>query len=508
MRNRFNPDHVNLGVISLVNLALFKNVFGMFFWSDDFHHLLVNSNTWFFDAFTYKLQAWANPNLYRPTTNLFYQFNLRIFGLYAFYWHVEMLVIAILSSIFLYKTIRLFFDNRKVALCSALLFSVLPLRVEPASWLANICDTFLVFFGILSIYFLVKFLSQGGGLNLRLSLAAFLLALLSKEPAIALLPVLFLVMVSYLGFSRPAFTHYARYLGLGSAYVLLRYAYSSFMTSHGYTNFGYSNPTISTYSPENLKDKSVEFLPRLFDLPTVLSGRQTGIILISAAVAVCLLGVLILYREKLSMVTWSFFIGLALTFCPILVSLNTPYLADRYLYFSSVGLAVVLAATLMFFSRVHRIVFGSLVAVTLIVTALYFTVTTRYMDVLQDESDFSYRFVQAEKPYANVDIDLLLVPYLYQQKIFGLWDVSGLIVSEPSHPNSIATVFYHSDHHINTMSRVYITDKNYVISATRERIEITNGFTYDDQPQILKDHQGQELFYFDGEKIRPLDRLS
>jgi hypothetical protein len=499
---------VNIGVIGAVNLALFKNVFGMFFWSDDFHHLLVNSNTWFFDAFTYKLQAWANPNLYRPTTNLFYQFNLRFFGLYAIYWHVEMLIIIILSSIFLYKTIHLLFDNRKVALCSALFFSVLPLRVEPASWLANVCDTLLIFFGVLCIYFLVKFLKRGAGINLKLSLAAFLLALLSKEPAIALLPILFLIIVSYLGISRMAIFHYARYLGIGSAYVLLRYAYSNFMTSHGYTAPRYSNPTISTYSPENIKAKSMEFLPRLFDLPTVLTTRQTGIILIASGCAVFLLGALIVYRERRSVVTQGFFIGMALVFLPILVSLNTPYLADRYLYFSSVGLAIVLAAGLMFFSRVSRIIFGGLLGVTLVVSSFYFVVTTKYMDVLRDESNLSYRFVQAERAYPNVDIDLLLVPYLYQQKVFGLWDVSGLIVSEPSHPNSIAQVFYHSDRQINTLSRVYITDMNYVINATRERIEIINGFSYDDQPGILNEYRGKDLFYFDGEKIRPLDRLS
>jgi hypothetical protein len=230
--------------------------------------------------------------------------------------------------------------------------------------------------------------------------------------------------------------------------------------------------------------------------------------LIASGCAVFLLGALIVYRERRSVVTQGFFIGMALVFLPILVSLNTPYLADRYLYFSSVGLAIVLAAGLMFFSRVSRIIFGGLLGVTLVVSSFYFVVTTKYMDVLRDESNLSYRFVQAERAYPNVDIDLLLVPYLYQQKVFGLWDVSGLIVSEPSHPNSIAQVFYHSDRQINTLSRVYITDMNYVINATRERIEIINGFSYDDQPGILNEYRGKDLFYFDGEKIRPLDRLS
>ncbi|MBI3619337.1 tetratricopeptide repeat protein [Candidatus Peregrinibacteria bacterium] len=134
-----------------------------------------------------------DPELYIPLTFVSYQFDYLIGGLSPLLYHAHNLALHIANALIVFWLAMLLIRRKDLAVSCALLFLVHPLNAEAVAWAAARKDLQSAFFSLLAFGTYIVFVRSEKRLWYRLSIAAFLLALLSKVTAI-LLPLLLLAL--------------------------------------------------------------------------------------------------------------------------------------------------------------------------------------------------------------------------------------------------------------------------------------------------------------------------
>ncbi|RLB31834.1 MAG: hypothetical protein DRH11_12700 [Deltaproteobacteria bacterium] len=129
---------------------------------------------------------------YRPLVNLTYTIDFKIWGLKPMGFRMTNLLLHIATCLLLYQFLMLLTEKRIGALWAVLLFAFHPANTEAVSWVTSRNNILVTFFGLGAIYFYIK--RERGGVKWvgAMSLLCFAAALLSKEFAVMLLPILFL----------------------------------------------------------------------------------------------------------------------------------------------------------------------------------------------------------------------------------------------------------------------------------------------------------------------------
>jgi len=201
---------VLLGLI-LLNLAFFAFNTRDFFVSDDFDWLNIAKNTQhsltdYFSANYYGERGMGGS--YRPLNNVVFWLNYKIGGLNPLPYHLTNLIFQIGVAFLVYLLVLALFaefvEKKKIAILSALFFSILPNHSEAVVWIAAICDPLAAFFYLLAFYLYILFRQQDKFLWLIFSVLSFVAALLTKEIAITL-PLLILVWELYEALARNKF---------------------------------------------------------------------------------------------------------------------------------------------------------------------------------------------------------------------------------------------------------------------------------------------------------------
>jgi hypothetical protein len=129
---------------------------------------------------------------FRPVTYVFYLLDYLAWDLTPFGYHLSSVLLHSLTSFMVYLAAWRLMRDRVIALGAAGVFAVMPVHAAAVSWFAAKSDIVCGFFYLTSFLFFVLY-RQGGRLrNLAISLAAFALALMSKEIGI-LVPASMLV---------------------------------------------------------------------------------------------------------------------------------------------------------------------------------------------------------------------------------------------------------------------------------------------------------------------------
>ncbi len=159
-----------------------------FVWDDN---TLIVQKQAFFNNPTNAIRILTSPDAplgvitpyYRPLNTLTYMLDHYLWGLHPFWYHLEnVLIHAIVVMLFYMLLVEVFGDGR-FAFISALLFAVYPVNAEAVDFISARNALLCTAFSLACLLFVAK-----GGLKWTLlSLLAYLLALLSKEPA-AVLP--------------------------------------------------------------------------------------------------------------------------------------------------------------------------------------------------------------------------------------------------------------------------------------------------------------------------------
>ena len=129
---------------------------------------------------------------YRPLINFSYRIDYKIWGMKAPGFRTTNFILHLLTCFVLYHLIVLFVNDQKAALLAALLFSVHPVNTESVSWITSRNNTLVTLFSLLSFYFYLRARGSIGHLRTLISASCFFLAVLSKEFALMLLPIMVL----------------------------------------------------------------------------------------------------------------------------------------------------------------------------------------------------------------------------------------------------------------------------------------------------------------------------
>lgn len=177
----------NMAIIVLLGIAVyFNSLFNAFVW-DDVFTVIQND---FIKGFRLIPQIFLKPFFYfsgedylyyRPIEALSFVFDYSVFGLRPFGFHLVNILLHILAAILVYRFIYILFSERELAFFSALLFTVHPVNASVVNCVTSRADILLVVFALSS---LILFIRAKNSLSRLLSLACFILSLLSKETAL------------------------------------------------------------------------------------------------------------------------------------------------------------------------------------------------------------------------------------------------------------------------------------------------------------------------------------
>lgn len=146
--------------------------------------LAFTTDAWFMDA---------RIELYRPWQSITYMIDYTIGKTNPAVYHAHNLIIFILGVVLLFYFL-VFYFKPLLAWAGALLYGMNLLTPHVEGWIAARGDLYLMVFGLLFFILLHRFIKTGVSKFLWIAVPVFFMALLSKESAIALLPIAFIML--------------------------------------------------------------------------------------------------------------------------------------------------------------------------------------------------------------------------------------------------------------------------------------------------------------------------
>ncbi len=194
---KLKPWHFIL-LIAVPLIVFGRSVFFGFVMHDD--DKMITENTvikeGFNPAIAFKTDAWfmdARIELYRPWQSITYMLDYAIGKEDPMIYHIHNLLVFLAGVMLLFVLLQYYFKPI-LAWAGAVLYSVNLLTPHAAGWIAARGDLYLMLFGTGFLVLLMRYLRTNSKAALWLSVPVFFMALLSKESAVALLPIA-LVMI-------------------------------------------------------------------------------------------------------------------------------------------------------------------------------------------------------------------------------------------------------------------------------------------------------------------------
>jgi tetratricopeptide (TPR) repeat protein len=224
------------GLLACATLPYLNSLFNGFVHDDDYQLVqnpYVRSFQHLKEIFTANVWSFQGPtvsNYYRPMMTLGYLIGYKIFGLRPYGFHLVSLVLHALIVYLVFVLTERLTGDRGWAFVAGAWFALHPIHTESVAWIAAVTDLELTFFYLITFWLFLPLARPGGrcsGGLLALMGGTFVLALLSKEPAMTLLALATVYEHFYREDRSETSTSrkLARYAVLwliGAAYVLLR----------------------------------------------------------------------------------------------------------------------------------------------------------------------------------------------------------------------------------------------------------------------------------------------
>ena len=132
-------------------------------------------------------------NLYIPFVWLSFAVDYSLWELWAPGYHAENLLLHIANALLVFYLILKLTESVPVAAVAGILFGIHPLHVESVAWVTERKDVLSTLFFLLSLLLYVSYVKSGKYPSLILSVAVFLLALMSKPMAVTLAFIIILI---------------------------------------------------------------------------------------------------------------------------------------------------------------------------------------------------------------------------------------------------------------------------------------------------------------------------
>lgn len=230
-----------------INLVCCGASLNMFFFAEDMVHVVHAYN--FFNGmphyfWTNFYSVWMNDNVhtcfYRPLPELTFALDYMLFATKPFGYHLTNLILHQFGTFTFFCAANALLRRynavqaRVAAVISAAIFAACPLHPEAINWLVNRTDLMCMVFMMLSWFGFIKQCGGGGKPAKVLALVSMLLALMSKESAISLPPLMVLTYL-YLKADNLSWKSIVQSLQASAAFWALLLAYVVFRVTvlHG-----------------------------------------------------------------------------------------------------------------------------------------------------------------------------------------------------------------------------------------------------------------------------------
>ena len=181
-----------LGALFVVVLVAYANALKLGFYGDDwiFYELAVRL------SWTDYLVKYFDPRVqtawFRPLHGILYKLNNDLFGTNAQNYHLANLVFHLVNCFLLYAILRRVTRNERLSFVAALVFAALPTAAQSIFW-PGVIDSLVALFCLLAIWGWYDYLAEHKLVSYWLAVLSFLHALMTKEIGVALPILLFLL---------------------------------------------------------------------------------------------------------------------------------------------------------------------------------------------------------------------------------------------------------------------------------------------------------------------------
>ena len=368
LKEYFYNDRFVILLFAFLGFVLYVNTFpNRMFW-DDYDFILNNRfiKDWSFFPKFFSESIVAGSGLlsdyWRPALLFVFSLEWRLFGDWAAGWHFVNASFHVADAILLFFILSKILKKRWMPLFAALIFLAHPLQTEAVTYVNSLGDSLSVFFIFLGILFFLKYKFSGrpqfSSGYYWFSLGAYVFALMSKETAVIMPALIFLIDFLFLNpvldlkeKFKSALKSIWPFIVIAGVYILLRatvlnfrnsfnlYDEENFFTSNFYFRLFTFFRILTVYFgllfwPLNLHmERSVEVATFLFS-PSVIFGAVIFFGLLAMAFAK--------FRRSpiLSFGIFWFFIGLFPT-SNVFVPING-LLYEHWLYLPLIGIFLVL----------------------------------------------------------------------------------------------------------------------------------------------------------------------
>ena len=296
-------------------------------------------------------QPGAKATYYRPMFRVWLLINYKLFGLSPAGWHLTNLLVHLTATLLLYLLVIRLAGNRMTAAIAALVFGIHPVHIEPVVWVSGVTEPLL---GALLLGAMLAYPNRRG-----LSLMLFFAALMEKETAVVFPAILFAWELFFRSRVRTALVAALPYGALAVLYLVIRAA-----VLHGVTMALTHSPVPLAVVASTLPSVLLFYLQHLvwpwmlspfYDVNFVFRAGLWNFAMPSAVVAT--MGVLLLWGARRSRAAAIACVLLVLPLLPVLwlrVFAGEELVHDRYLYFPSMGFAILVAIAVRKFTPVAQ----------------------------------------------------------------------------------------------------------------------------------------------------------
>jgi protein O-mannosyl-transferase len=326
--------------------------------------LIFTSRVW---AFATEDVILSLGSYYRPSLNALFIINHALFGDSAWGWHLVSALIHGAVTLLVFVVLRELTNRPWLAATTACLFAVHPAHVEVIAWVSGVTDSLMSLFLLPAFYFYLRYHKSNRKYLMAVSLAFYLLALLSKETALVL-P--FVIAYCELFYFRPAPAlkqRASRALALAglfivptAVYYLMRYNALGAFVNTSVPRYSLLS-TLATVPLAAAKYLKLMLVPTGYSYQhyTALVEKVTDIAFIApvALIALIAAGVRFIKSRELNFAAVWFIVTLVPAF-EAMRYLDPEYLIqERYLYLPSMGFCFAAALGIEWLAK--RSLFGS-----------------------------------------------------------------------------------------------------------------------------------------------------
>ncbi len=179
-------------VLSPVIFLIYFSSLGTGFFADDYNFLEPAVRLGLSDYLVHYFDPRVQTLWYRPLQGIQFLIEYRLFGANAAAYHVVNVLFHLANCLLLFGLVWRISKNWRLGFLSALCYATFPVYALAVNWI-NITDPLMTIFYLLGIWFWWNYLHGGRGRDYILTLVFFVLALLTKQIALTLPVVLFLI---------------------------------------------------------------------------------------------------------------------------------------------------------------------------------------------------------------------------------------------------------------------------------------------------------------------------